>query len=115
VLGLTLIVCAVAIGLGRWAQDYFKAVDPHSFVLDEVAGQWLTLLFVPLSAHTLPCIAAGFFLFRAFDIAKPFPIRRIERLPGGWGILLDDVAAAIYAGVAFRVLSYVVGAALGPG
>ena len=116
VLALLLIVGAVGIGLGRWAEDYFQTTDPHQFVLDEVVGQWLTLLFVPLSAlsaHPLPSIAAAFFLFRAFDVAKPFPIRRIERLPAGWGIVLDDVAAAVYAGIGFRVLRYVVTAALG--
>jgi phosphatidylglycerophosphatase A len=115
---LILIVGAVAIGLGRWAEDYFKTADPHEFVLDEVAGQWLTVLFIPLSAlsaHTLPSIAAAFFLFRAFDVAKPFPIRRIERLPAGWGIVLDDVAAAVYAGIGFWVLSYIVTLALGRG
>jgi phosphatidylglycerophosphatase A len=108
---LLLIVAAVAIGLGRWAEEYYKTADPRQFVLDEVVGQWLTLLFVPradISAHTLPSIAAAFFLFRAFDVAKPFPIRRIERLPAGWGIVFDDVAAAVYAGIAFRVLLFVV-------
>ncbi len=108
---LLLVVGAVAIALGRWAEDYFKTVDPRQFVLDEVVGQWLTLLCVPradFSAHPLPCIAAAFFLFRAFDIAKPFPIRRIERLPAGWGIVLDDVAAAVYAGIGFRVLLFAV-------
>jgi len=115
VLALILVIGAVAITLGRWAEDHFKAVDPHQFVLDEVVGQWLTLLFVPLSTHTLPSISAAFFLFRAFDVAKPFPIRRIERLPGGWGIVLDDVAAAVYAGIAFRVLSAAVTVALGQG
>jgi phosphatidylglycerophosphatase A len=115
---LLVIAGAVGIALGRWAEDYFKAVDPRQFVLDEVVGQWLTLLFVPLSAlraHTLPSIAAAFFLFRAFDVAKPFPIRRIERLSGGWGIVLDDVAAAAYAGVSFLLLRYVVTATLGQG
>jgi len=108
---LLLIVGAVAIALGRWAEDHFKTADPRQFVLDEVVGQWLTLLFVPrldFAAHALPSIAAAFFLFRAFDIAKPFPIRRIERLPAGWGIVLDDVAAAVCAGIAFRVLLFAV-------
>ncbi len=115
---LLLVAGAVGIGLGRWAEDHFKAADPRQFVLDEVVGQWLTLLFVPpgdLSAHTLPSIAAAFFLFRAFDVAKPFPIRRIERLPAGWGIVLDDVAAAVYAGIGYWVLRYITTAALGGG
>jgi phosphatidylglycerophosphatase A len=108
VLPLILIVGAAAVALGRWAQEYFKSVDPRQFVLDEVAGQWLTLLFVPLSPRPLPFIAAALFLFRAFDVAKPFPIRQIERLRAGWGILLDDAAAAVYAGIAFRALLFVV-------
>jgi phosphatidylglycerophosphatase A len=115
VLALLPIVGAVAIWLGRWAEDYFKTVDPHPFVLDEVVGQWLTLLLVRLSAQPLPSIAAAFFLFRAFDVAKPFPVRRMERLPGGWGILMDDVAAAVYAGVGLWVLRYVALKALGEG
>jgi phosphatidylglycerophosphatase A len=118
VLALLLIAALVAIALGRWATDYFKSADPRQFVLDEVVGQWLSLLFVPLSdlsAHTLPSIAAAFFLFRAADVAKPFPIRRIERLPGGWGIVLDDVAAAVYAVIGYWVLRAVVIVALGQG
>ena len=115
---LLLIAGAVGIGLGRWAEDHFKAADPRQFVLDEAVGQWLTLLFVPLSAlsaHPLPSVAAAFFLFRAFDVAKPFPIRRIERLPAGWGIVLDDVAAAVYAVASYWVLRYVATAAMGQG
>ncbi|MCX6637163.1 MAG: phosphatidylglycerophosphatase A, partial [Acidobacteria bacterium] len=61
----------------------------------------------------LSSVAAGFFLFRAFDLGKPFPIGRIERLPGGWGIVLDDVAAAAYAIVAFWILQFITRAALG--
>lgn len=113
ILALLFPVCAAAIGLGSWAQDYFKAEDPRQFVLDEVVGQWAVLLFVPLGQHPVTSVAAGFFLFRAFDIGKPFPIGRIERLPGGWGIVLDDLAAAAYAAAAFWILTLVTRAALG--
>ena len=115
ILALLFPVGAVAIGLGSWAQDYFKAEDPRQFVLDEVVGQWAVLLFVPLAQHPVSSVAAGFFLFRAFDIGKPFPIGRIERLPGGWGIVLDDVAAAAYAVAAFWILPLVTRAALRQG
>ena len=68
--------------------------DPQVVVTDEVAGYFATLALVarPEPAH----LAAAFFLFRLFDILKPWPGRRLESLPGGWGVLLDDVMAGIY-------------------
>jgi phosphatidylglycerophosphatase A len=75
--------------------------DPGFVVIDEVAGQWIALLGSPLDwRHGLLALI----LFRLFDITKPFPIRLLERLPEGWGIVLDDVAAGLYAlGVASLV------------
>jgi phosphatidylglycerophosphatase A len=68
--------------------------DPQCVVIDEVAGQWITLLLCPADwRHGLIALV----LFRLFDITKPFPVRRLERLPGGWGIVFDDVAAGLYA------------------
>jgi len=68
--------------------------DPQFVVIDEVAGQWITLLFTPVDwRHGLIALV----LFRLFDITKPFPVRRLERLPSGWGIVFDDVAAGLYA------------------
>jgi phosphatidylglycerophosphatase A len=68
--------------------------DPGFVVIDEVAGQWITLLFCPVDwRHALIALV----LFRLFDISKPFPVRRLERLPAGWGIVFDDVAAGLYA------------------
>jgi phosphatidylglycerophosphatase A len=68
--------------------------DPGFVVIDEVAGQWVALLFAPADwTHALIALL----LFRLFDITKPFPIRRLENLPGGWGIVFDDVAAGLYA------------------
>ncbi|KAA6462156.1 phosphatidylglycerophosphatase A [Acidobacteria bacterium AB60] len=68
--------------------------DPGFVVIDEVAGQWITLLLCPFSWKNA---LIGFVLFRLFDITKPFPVRRIERLPAGWGIVFDDVGAGLYA------------------
>jgi len=68
--------------------------DPGFVVIDEVAGQMIALIAVPLDWKYL---LAGFILFRSFDIVKPFPLRRLERLPGGTGIMLDDVGAGLYA------------------
>lgn len=68
--------------------------DPGFVVIDEVAGQLITFIGAPLSWKYL---LAGFILFRSFDIVKPFPLRRLEKLPGGTGIMLDDVGAGLYA------------------
>jgi phosphatidylglycerophosphatase A len=88
----TMLVFAV----GCWASDAATDdKDPGYIVIDEVAAQFLVLVAVPLDWRFY---AAGFALFRLFDIWKPFPIRRVERaVPGGLGIMLDDVMAAIYA------------------
>jgi phosphatidylglycerophosphatase A len=68
--------------------------DPQIVVIDEVAGQWIALLFSPAGwRYALIALV----LFRFFDITKPFPVRQLERLPRGWGIVFDDVAAGLYA------------------
>ena len=68
--------------------------DPQIVVIDEVAGQWIALLFSPAGwRYALIALV----LFRLFDITKPFPVRQLERLPAGWGIVFDDVAAGLYA------------------
>jgi phosphatidylglycerophosphatase A len=65
--------------------------DPGIVVVDEVAGMLVTM--IPAGAFSWPTVAAGFALFRMLDITKPWPIRALERLPTGWGIVLDDIAA----------------------
>jgi len=68
--------------------------DPGFVVIDEVAGQWIALLFCPADwGHAIVALV----LFRLFDILKPPPARQLERLPAGWGIVFDDVAAGLYA------------------
>lgn len=74
--------------------------DPGLAVIDEVAGQWVTLLALPFTPLTA---ALGFFLFRACDVIKPWPARSLEGLPEGWGIMADDVAAGVYAHLLLRV------------
>lgn len=68
--------------------------DPGFVVIDEVAGQMIALIAVPVNWKYM---LAGFILFRSFDIVKPFPLRRLEELPGGTGIMMDDVGAGLYA------------------
>jgi len=112
VAALTVLAGWLTVVLWPWASDHFKKNDPRQYVLDEVAGQWGALLLVSpfLSAvHPLLVIVAGFFLFRGFDVAKPYPINRLERLPRGWGVLLDDLAAGVYAGIGFWLLVLISG------
>jgi len=80
--------------------------DPDEVVLDEVAGQSICFLTLPLWSTVvstpkgvLAVAAAGYFLFRLFDTLKPWPCKRLERLPAGWGILADDLVAGLYAAV----------------
>lgn len=80
--------------------------DPREIVIDEVAGFLVALFLVPLSWLNL---SLGFILFRVFDIWKPFPLRRAEKLGGGLGIVLDDILAGIYANVCLRVFQYLFG------
>lgn len=92
--GLALGAIAVGIPAATRFARASQAKDPQSVVIDEVAGQWITLLLAPVSWKTL---LLGFILFRAFDILKPPPVRQLEQLPEGMGIVMDDVAAGLYA------------------
>ncbi len=73
-----------------------KKKDPHEIVIDEVAGQLLVLFRLN---PTWSLLLISFFLFRFFDIAKPYPIKQLEKFPKGWGIMTDDIMAAIYSGI----------------
>jgi len=75
--------------------------DPQFVVIDETAGQLITLIGAPLAWKS---VLAGFILFRTFDIVKPFPVRQLERLPGGAGIVVDDVAAGLYGLAVMQLL-----------
>ncbi len=99
----------LSVRLGGWAIARFGSSDPHPFVLDEFAGQWTALLILPVGYHAgvwAAAYAAGlsFLLFRVFDVIKPPPARQAESLPAGWGILMDDLAAGLYANVVGQVL-----------
>ena len=86
------------VALGPWAVAHFGREDPQPVVLDEVAGVCLTALLLPMRGpHGIVTLVAAFAAFRLFDVTKPPPARQLERLPAGWGILCDDLAAAVYA------------------
>jgi len=93
--------------VGLWAADGVARDqarnDPREVVVDEVAGQMLTLLFLPLTWQTL---ALGFLAFRLADIFKPYPARRLEALPGGLGIMVDDLVAGAWANLALQALAW---------
>ena len=96
----TLFVAAVVIfAVGTWASNEYlrhtgRNDDPSEIVVDEVAGQWLLLCVLPLTWHGY---LAGFILFRTFDIVKPWPVCVADRkIKGGFGVMFDDIAAAIY-------------------
>jgi phosphatidylglycerophosphatase A len=93
----------LCVWLGDWAQAFLGRKDPGPVVLDEAAGICLTLLAQPMR-HGAWVILAAFVAFRIFDVTKPPPARQLEKLPGGWGILLDDLAAAAYANLACQII-----------
>ncbi len=85
------------------AARVLRGSDPSSVVIDEAAGMALTLVVLPVTP-SLPQLGAAFLLFRFFDVLKPPPLRRLERLPGGWGIVADDLGAGLYAAGLLTVL-----------
>jgi len=101
---LYLVILLMLAAAGGWAVfrlNLAKDEDPSFVVVDEACGMMLTMLFLPLGwASAL----TGFFLFRLFDVLKPFPVCRLERIPGYWGILLDDLGAGVYAWIILRIL-----------
>ncbi len=99
-----LIICIVLFLIGIFAsgiveRDHGK--DPGIVVIDEIVGQWITLLFLP---RNYLIFIAGFIIFRIFDIIKPYPARTSEKFSGGMGIMLDDLIAAIYANIALHLI-----------
>ena len=102
---LEIAVCAAIVAAGAWSARLTEAAlgveDPGPVVIDEVVGMFVSLLFLPA---TWPVIAAAFLAFRVFDIVKPWPAGRLEHVPGGWGVMADDVMAGVYANLAVQVL-----------
>lgn len=100
------IAAAIVFVIGWWAAEQVGRAsgiaDQRTIVIDEVAGQWLTLAVAPPSAAAY---VLGFLLFRLFDITKPWPASAAERnIPGGLGVMADDIVAGIYAAVLLYVL-----------
>ncbi|MFP3943153.1 MAG: phosphatidylglycerophosphatase A [Alphaproteobacteria bacterium] len=111
--GLTFAALVAALA-GVWAGGAYAAWsgkrDPKEIVIDEVAGQWLTLAIVAAVERTLTPMAMliGFLAFRFFDIVKPRPARQAENLRGGWGVMADDLVAGAYAGLTTLVALWLI-------
>lgn len=84
------------------AEKLLGKKDPGQVVIDELLGQWLA--YLPFSTLAPWEYIAGFILFRIFDISKPWPVRNLEKLPSGWGIMADDAAAGAYAMLALEII-----------
>ncbi len=101
---IALAVAAILATLvGTWAADAYATAmeekDPGRVVIDEVVGQWLTLLPVAVVGGGFWAWVFAFVAFRAFDITKPWPARRLEKLDGGLGIIADDIVAGVYGAI----------------
>jgi len=94
-------LCFLAVYLSGEAERMFGEKDPSAIVIDEIAGLQVALFLV---APSLSHVAAGFVLFRLFDVMKPFPARLCERLPGGYGVVTDDLVAGLYANLSLQLL-----------
>jgi phosphatidylglycerophosphatase A len=102
-IGLIVGIFAVGIWAATTAERYFGGIDPGPIVIDEVVGMLVTLAFMPVGLTTA---LAGFVLFRTFDVIKPFPAGRLEKLHGGLGVMADDAMAAVYANLSLRAVVY---------
>jgi phosphatidylglycerophosphatase A len=114
-LAILAISCVICITLGEWAEQRFGRKDASQIVIDETAGQCIPLLFWPtlfLSTslsqmdrmiHVTIAVSAAFVLFRIFDIIKPWPAHGLQKLPHGWGVLVDDLFAGLYAAIVMQI------------
>ena len=100
---IVIFLLVLAIYIAERAEQIYRKKDDQRIVIDEIAGFQVTMLPVAITGlHLL----VGFVLFRIFDILKPFPLRDLQKMPGGLGIVLDDVAAGIYAGILMLLLVF---------
>ncbi len=97
----TVAIAVLGLWAARGAESRWGRKDPGQVVIDETAGYLVATFLVP---HTLAALALSFFLFRAFDVVKPFPAGRSQALPGAWGIMADDLIAGLYANLALQAV-----------
>lgn len=102
-LGLAVLVFIIGVPAAYVAEKHYGKKDPRPCVIDEVAGQIIPLIMIPYEIHFY---IVAFFVFRGFDIMKPPPIAQVESLPGGWGIMLDDVMAGVFSFALMQVFKH---------
>ncbi len=111
--GTAALLTWVARPVGDWAEGHYGRKDPGAFVLDEVAGYLVAVALPGVAFFGWPQLLAAFLLFRLTDIVKPWPARSMEKVPGGMGIVLDDLVAGVWAlaimGLLHRFLPQVLG------
>ena len=100
---IVIALSALSIYVAQQAEKIYQKKDDQRIVIDEIIGIQIAMLPV---AITVLHLCVGFVLFRIFDILKPFPINNLQRLPGGWGVVIDDVVAGIYAGAVMWLLMF---------
>jgi len=100
---LIVVIFVLGIYTSSITEGVLEKKDPSAIVIDEWVGQWIALVFLPKS---LVWGVVAFALFRLFDIWKPYPISKLDNIKGGWGIMLDDVLAGIYALIGLQILRY---------
>ena len=101
-----LLLIGMVFFIGVWAASRVEKTDGHDasiINIDEMVGMWVALLFLPAELSWMGWIGA-FLLFRVFDVFKPFPVRESQNLPGGWGVMVDDVLAGLYTNLILRLL-----------
>jgi len=102
-----LVICVFVTLLGTWAAGHAEEIlgkkDASPIVIDEIAGYLVSMFLVP---QGWLFVIAGFFLFRLFDIIKPYPLMRIQDLHGGWGVMLDDIGAGIYSNIVLQAVIF---------
>ena len=103
-LALVLALFLAGVVFTKPCEEHFSCVDPGPIVIDEVMGMLITLFMIPVGWGGL---LVGFLLFRALDVAKPFPARQFERLHGGLGVMADDAMAAVYANLLLRGAAFI--------
>lgn len=100
-------VCILLCGIGTWAagraEDILGRKDSPSIVIDEIAGYLISMFMVPTGWGF---VAAGFVIFRIFDIFKPWPLKRLQDLHGGVGVMVDDIGAGVYANIVLQIAVY---------
>ena len=94
------LVSVVGVYVTGKSEEYFGTKDPSFLNIDEVPGMWLTLYLLPKG-----CIIPGFFMFRLIDILKPWPVSAMEKLPGGWGIMADDIVGGVMSNLILQGLN----------